>query len=123
MIQIDGKLYIIDMDKLMSWIVETPNAERNISTMTTMTYPITNDGEEIVEKEVSETKSSLNDVMNNIRYDFIKNLFSVLFTTFTNDINQVMSSNLSDLSFPQKIAFNTLLYKKIIIEITENEND
>ena len=123
MIQIDGKYYIIDIDKLMSWIVESPNSERNINTVTTMTYPITNDGEEIIEKEVSESKSTLNEIMNNIRYDFIKNLFSVLFTAFTNDMNQIINTNISDWSFAQKIAFNTLLHKKIIIELNDNEND
>lgn len=123
MIQIDGKYFIIDIDKLMSWIVETPNSERNINTITTMTYPISHDEEDIIEKEVSETKSTLNEIMNNIRYDFIKNLFNVLFTTFTNDINQIMTFNTNDLSFAQKIAFNTLLYKKIIIEINKDENE
>lgn len=124
MIEIDGKYYIIDMDKLMEWIVETPSSEKNINTITTMSYPITNDDEEeIVEKEVSETKSTLNETMNNVRYDFVRNMISTIFTTFTNDMNQILTSGLNDLSFGQKIAFNTLLYKKIIIEVTNVDNE
>lgn len=124
MIEIDGKYYIIDLDRLMAWIVETPISEKNISTITTMTYPITNDDdEEIVEKEVSETKSTLNETMNNVRYDFVRNLFNVLFATFTNDIGQVVSMSTKDLSFAQKMVFNTLVYKKIITEITKIDND
>ena len=118
MIEIDGKYYIIDLDKLMSWIVETPSSERNISTITTMSYPITNEeNEELVEKEVSETKSTLNETMNNVRYDIVRNLFNVLFSTFTNDIGQIVTMTTKELSFAQKIVFNTLLHKKIIIEV------
>jgi len=124
MIEIDGKFYIIDMDKLMAWVAETPSSEKNINTITTMTYPITNDDEEeIVEKEISETKSTLNDAMNNIRYDFVRILINTILTTFTTDLNQILSYELKTMSFSQKLAFNTLLYKKIIIEVTNVSNE
>jgi hypothetical protein len=125
MIEIDGKFYIIDMDKLMSWIVETPSSEKNINTITTMSYPITNDEEEqeIVEKEVSETKSTLNETMNNVRYDLVRNLINVLLTTYINDMNQIISLSKNDLSFGQRLAFNTLFYKNIIIEVSNKDNE
>ena len=124
MIEIDGKFYIIDMDKLMAWVAETPSSEKNINTITTMTYPITNDDEEeIVEKEISETKSTLNDAMNNIRYDFVRILINTILTTFTTDLNQILSYDLKTMSFSQKLAFNTLLHKKIIIEVTNVSNE
>ena len=123
MIKIEGKIYVIDIDKLMQWIVETPNDERNINTITTMTYPINIEDENITEKSVSETKSSLNETMNNIRYDLVKSLLNVIFVDFQNDINQNIQLSLDDLSFSQKIVFNTLLHKKIIIEINRDEND
>lgn len=124
MVEIDGKYYIIDLDKLMAWIVETPTNEKNITTMTTMSYPISNDDEdEIAQKEVSETKSTLNEIMNNVRYDFIRNLFNVLFGTFTTDMGQIVSLSIKDLSFAQKITFNTLLHKKIIIEVNKTDNE
>lgn len=124
MIYNNNKCYIIDLDALMSWVSETPSSEKNISTTTTMSYPITSDDEvEVVEKEVSENKTSLNDVMNNIRYDLIRNLLANILTTYTNDMNQIVTLNVSDLSFSQQIAFNTLLHKKIIIELTKAENE
>lgn len=124
MILINNKCYIIDLDKLMAWVSETPSSEKNISTTTTMSYPITNDDEvDVVEKEVSENKSSLNDVMNNIRYDLIRNLLSNLLTTYTDDMNRIITREVSDLSFSQQMAFNTLLNKKIIIELTKTENE
>lgn len=122
MIDIDGKYYIIDMDAVMKWVSETPNSEKNINTITTMTYPVI-EGEEMVEKEISENKSSLNEIFNNVRYDFIRILINTLFTTFTTDLNQILSFSFKDLSFAQKIAFNTLLAKKIIIEVTDFNND
>ena len=124
MIEIEGKYYVIDMDKMMAWVVETPASEKNINTITTMSYPITNDDEvDVAEKEVSENKSSLNEVMNNIRYDLIRNLLTVLFTTYTDDMNHIITREVSDLTFSQQIAFNTLLNKKIIIELTKTENE
>lgn len=124
MIDIDGKYYILDLDKLMAWVVETPASEKNINTITTMSYPITNeDDNELVEKEVSETKSTLNEVMNNVRYDLIRNLLNILFTTFTNDMGQIVILSMNDLTLAQKIVFNTLLNKKIIIEISKTENE
>jgi hypothetical protein len=119
MIEIEGKYYVIDMDKMMAWVVETPASEKNINTITTMSYPITNedDEEEIVEKEVSENKSTLNETMNNVRYDFIRILLNTIFTTFTNNMNQIITLTPEDLSFGQKLAFNTLVNKNIIKEI------
>ena len=122
MIDIDGKYYIIDMDAVLKWVSETPNSEKNINTITTMTYPVI-EGEEMVEKEISENKSSLNEIFNNVRYDFIRILINTLFTTFTTDLNQILTFSFKDLSFAQKIAFNTLLAKKIIIEVTNFNND
>lgn len=123
MIEIEGKHFIIDMDKLMAWVVETPTAEKNFNTMTTMTYGINDEDEDVVEKEVTENKSTLNETLNNIRYDFVRNMLNTLFATFTNEYNQMTTINLKDLSFGQKLAFNTLLYKKIIIEINEENNE
>lgn len=119
MIEIEGKYYVIDMDKMMAWVVETPASEKNINTITTMSYPITNDDddEEVVEKEVSENKSTLNETMNNVRYDFIRILMNTIFTTFTNNMNQIITLTPEDLSFGQKLAFNTLISKNIIKEV------
>lgn len=118
MIDIDGKYYKIDLDALMAWVVETPSSEKNINTITTLSYPVVNENEEIVEKEISETKSTLNDTLNNVRYDIIRMMINEVFTTFTNNMNEMTTYSTKDLSFGQKIAFNTLLAKKIIIEVT-----
>ena len=115
MIDIDGVIYKIDIDALMAWVSETPSSEKNISTITTLNYPLTD--EDIIEKEVSESKATLNDTMNNIRYDLIRNLIN----TFTNNINDVVTYSLKDLTVGQKIAFNTLFAKNIIKEVKINK--
>ena len=115
MIDIDGVIYKIDIDALMAWVSETPSSEKNISTITTLNYPLSD--EDIIEKEVSESKATLNDTMNNTRYDLIRNLINTLFTTY----NDVVTYSLKDLTVGQKIAFNTLFAKKIIKEVKINK--
>ena len=68
-------------------------------------------------QEVSENKSTLNETMNNVRYDFIHILLNTIFTTFTNNMNQIITLTPEDLSFGQKLAFNTLINKNIIKEV------
>ena len=119
MIDIDGVIYKIDIDALMAWVSETPSSEKNISTITTLNYPLSD--EDIIEKEVSESKATLNDTMNNIRYDLIRNLINTLFTTYTNNLNDIVTHSLKDLTFGQTIAFNTLFAKNIIKEVKINE--
>ena len=115
MIDIDGVIYKIDIDVLIAWVAETPSCEKNISTITTLNYPLSD--EDIIEKEVSESKATLNDTMNNIRYDLIRNLINTLFTTY----NDVVTYSLKDLTVGQKIAFNTLFAKNIIKEVKINK--
>ena len=99
----------------MAWVSETPSCEKNISTITTLNYPLSD--EDIIEKEVSESKATLNDTMNNIRYDLIRNLINTLFTTY----NDIVTYSLKDLTIGQKIAFNTLFAKNIIKEVKINK--
>lgn len=115
MIEINGKYYRIDMDALMAWVTKTPSSEKNINTVTTITYPVSDDND-IVEKEISENKSTLNETMNQIRYDFVKLLLTNIFTTFTTDMDTILSFSPETMSFGQKLAFNTLLAKNIITE-------
>ena len=117
LIQIDGKYYKIDMDALMAWISEVPSSEKNINTITTLSYPIAE--ENMVEKEITENKSTLNDVFTNVRYDFVRSLLNTLLTATVDGMGNVLGARISDFTFGQQLAFNTLLAKKIITEETE----
>lgn len=104
------------MNNLMRWVAKSPSNERNVTTLITETYPMTpdddNDTLEVATKEITENKSSLNEVMNNIRYDFVKILITDLMTYTEKQITRS-----EDLSFSQKLCFNTLLKENIIIEL------
>lgn len=122
MIKIDEKYYAIDIDAMMEWIATTPSSEKNVSTVTTLTYPISDGDNELVEKEVSENKTTLNDTMNNIRYDLMRNLIDTLTSNINNIMdNEMPSFSLNDLTFGQKLVFNTLYAKNIIVEITPTD--
>lgn len=116
MIEIDRKIYTIDIDAIMAWVSETPINERNVDTTTIVSYPFSenpeDDEEEMSLKEVNETKSTKNEVFNNMRYDLIKNLLNIIFVQQGDEYD----NSLYDLSLGAKIALNTLIDKKIIIE-------
>lgn len=123
MLEIDGKCYKIDIDAFIEWVALTPVSERNVMTTTTINYPMTDSGEEFTEKEVSENKSTMNDVFSNIRYDVLRTLLNVLLTSYTNEMGSSLTFSLEDLTFGQRLAFNSLLAKNIIKEVNFEENE
>ena len=105
----------MDIDAIMNWVSQTPQSEKNASTTTTLTYPIDDmdisDEDPIQYKEVTETKTVLNDTMNNIRYDMVKSLI----LTLVDDSENLGSS----LSYGKQLVFNTLLNKELIKAVDE----
>lgn len=119
--RIDDKVYYLNLDALFALISETPNNEKMINTTITQFYgedeSNANQGKEIV-----ETKSSLNETMNNVRYDFIKYIISCLLSNgLNNDGSQFMIMHLGELSFGQTLCLNTLIEYKILSEVETNE--
>lgn len=116
--------YAIDLDKLMKWVSTTPSSEKNVATTITQIIPIIDEESNVDDdsianfstKEITENKDTLNDTMNNIRYDIIKLLLNTLFSS----VDHLNSSSLQEvLSIQQRICFNTLLNKGIIIELKD----
>ena len=94
MLKLGNKAYAIDISKIMRWVSTTPQEERNILTTITQVQPLQTtdygiDDEdvsiEVASKEITENKTTLNDTMNNVRYDLIKMILSELFTYTNND--------------------------------------
>ena len=128
MLKLGNKAYAIDISKIMRWVSTTPQEERNILTTITQVQPLQTtdygiDDEdvsiEVASKEITENKTTLNDTMNNVRYDLIKMILSELFTYTNNESN----SDWTPISFTQKICFNTLVKEGIIYEIIDEEDD
>ena len=109
----------LDFIRILYTVVETPSAEKNINVITQFSYPAV-DNEDIVEKDITENKSTLNDTLNNIRYDFVRALLNnILIMTSDASGNIITQQSIEEFSIGQKIAFNSLLDKKIIIEVTD----
>lgn len=128
MLKLGNKAYAIDISKIMRWVSTTPQEERNILTTITQVQPLQTAGYdiddedvsiEVASKEITENKTTLNDTMNNVRYDLIKMIISELFTYTNNESD----GNWKALSFTQRICFNTLVKEGIIYEITDKEDD
>lgn len=117
--QIEDKIYYINLNNLYSFVSQTPSSEKMINTTITQYYK----GDECEDngKEIVESKSSLNDTMNNMRYDMAKYLISVLFSERISPDGRFENIiAIKDLSFSQRIVFNTLIEHKIL---SEKEND
>lgn len=119
-IDLDNKQYAIDMNKLMAWVSKTPANEKNVTTSISQLWPIVEDGnDETMQKEVTETKSTLNENMNNVRYDFVRILINTILNPLFNGDGMLINSSINDFTFGQSLAFNTLLKEGIIIELND----
>ena len=118
--QIDGKLYYFNLDSVFALTSETPVSEKVVNTTITQYYDEeehSNNGKEIV-----ESRSSLNEVMNNVRYDFIKYLISCLLSNkYDSEGSPVSIMHLNELTFAQGLCLNTLIEYKILSEVETNE--
>lgn len=120
MLEYNDKCYAIDMDKLMEWVALTPPGERNNTITISKVSILDEDGEtQIPQKETTETQSDLNDSMNTVRYDFVRNLLTILFTPIVTDNGAIVTTP----TFGQTLAFNSLVKKGIIIEIDKYDKD
>lgn len=135
--EFDGKQYYINFNKLFEMVGKISSHEKMNNTSITQTYAagvdysddkdkqdnivVNNDGIQLVTKTVEEDKSSFNEVVSNLKYDFLKNLLNILIlpTVDEQGLTKYITS-LSELTFGQTLSFNTLLYSGIIVEI-ENE--
>lgn len=120
----EGKCYYIDLNKLISWVSDTPTKQRNVETSITQIYPM-----EIVDemenagpsKEITETKNSLNETLNTFKYDLVRNLINVILSPLINsEDGSYLPFDPNNLFLGQTIAFNTLLNEGIIIEVKQD---
>jgi hypothetical protein len=89
MVKIFGEHYYLDLDEIEKYV--------EINT----TLKSEKDGDS------SETH------VNVVKYELLKNLLDVLFTE-SDEVDEKMGINSSEISIPFKLAFNTLLNKKLL---------
>lgn len=120
---IDNKAYYINLVNLFSVVSEATPKEKIVNTTITQYYG-DNDSDNNDEggKEIVESKSSVNESMCNVRYDFIKHLFDCLFgANYTMSGVPTYPMKLEELSLSQKLCMNTLIEYKILIEVNADE--
>ena len=114
-IDFKNKKYSFDLDKLMKWVAATPSNEKNIDITITQTSPIFNEDNEVIEggsvKEITETKSNLNNTMNQIRFEFMRMIMATVLEHYTNYVGE------NEFTPQQEICINTLKNKGILVEL------
>jgi hypothetical protein len=120
--QIDNKVYYINLDNLFKYIAEISTKEKPINTTITQYYGNDEDDVQTDEKQIVETKSNVNEVMSNVRYDMVKFIFSCLFESKVSSEGIPMGiEHLNELSFAQGVCLNTLIKHKILLEVETDE--
>lgn len=120
--QIDDKVYYINLDNLFKYIAEISTKEKPINTTITQYYGNDEDDVQTDEKQIVETKSNVNEVMSNVRYDMVKFIFTCLFESKVNSEGIPMGiDHLNELSFAQGVCLNTLIKHKILLEVETDE--
>lgn len=133
---INGKLYYINLDNLFKLVGELPSKEKIVNTTITQVYnnnvydeDIDDDDESEAPmdmfgggKEITETKSNSNETMSTVRYDLIRFMITTLFNDKYNSNGVLISvDDTYEMTMAQKIALNTLIEYKILMEVDNNE--
>lgn len=133
---INGKLYYINLDNLFKLVGELPSKEKIVNTTITQVYnnnayddDIDDDNESEAPmdmfgggKEITESKSNSNETMSTVRYDLIRFLITTLFNDKYNSNGVLISvEDTYEMTIAQKIALNTLIEYKILMEVDNNE--
>lgn len=123
-LDIEGKYYAIDMDKVIEFISENGESTQTISQNYGIPYndkgPIS-DEIRLISKEVSETKETVSESMSNLRYSLLTYLFNILLSPLSDGTgNVIVAESMKTLHLGQVIAFNTLFEMGIIYEIDNN---
>lgn len=130
---INGKLYYINLDNLFKLVGELPSKEKIVNTTITQIYSndVYDEDDEHIEqpidvfgngKEIVESKSNTNETMSTVRYDLIRFMITTLFNDKYNSNGVLVSvDDTYELTMAQKIALNTLIEYKILMEVDTNE--
>lgn len=134
---INGKLYYINLDNLFKLVGELPSKEKIVNTTITQVYNNNVYGEDVDDdddnseasidmfgggKEITESKSNSNETMSTVRYDLIRFMLTTLFNDKYNSNGVLISvEDTYEMTMAQKIALNTLIEYKILMEVDNNE--
>ena len=124
-LEIEGKYYAINMDKVIEFISENGNSTQTISQNYGIPFSdngVIGDEIRLISNEVSETKESVSENMSNLRYSLLTYLLNIILAPLSDGAgNVIVAESMKTLHLGQIISFNTLFEMGIIYEIDENE--
>jgi len=124
-LEIEGKYYAINMDKVIEFISEDEGSVQTISQ--NYGIPLTQNGSlndefKLISKEVSEQKEHVSETMSNLRYSLLTYLLNIILAPLSDSNgNVIVAESLKTLHLGQVISFNTLFEMGIIYEIENND--
>lgn len=128
-ITFDGHIYVIDINKLLSYITK-PSINESAKDKTKVEHwGLIEEGDgsvgddfRLLSKEMSETLTDGSETFGTIRYDFFKSMLNLIMSPTTDENGLPVNMNsLDDMYFGQMLSFNTLVNEGIIIEITDTD--
>ena len=122
MLEFRNEKYAIDINRFFEVFSGNMLDENDVNTVITATYGedgTNNNDLSLISKEVVESKRNGIDTLYGLRYDTLKFLVDTLFTIQYDEKNGCAKDvrDYEDLTFAQKIAFNSLLNEGILIKI------
>jgi hypothetical protein len=111
------KNYVINFEKFFELITKkNQNEKNNDSTITEIWQPDANGDLKIANKELVDNKYDANNHLCSLRYDFINSLINQVLSVYSTPEGAILKEE-KQMSFGQKIIFDTFVKEGIIYEI------
>lgn len=125
---IEGNVYALNLEKLMEFIVTPMNRELDGNTTLVQKYEtndnVSNSGLNLVNKEITENKTNINELTCSMRYNIIMELFNLITTPLTDEKGMLLSlTSLESWPLGHAIAFNTLIEMDILYQVEDEIED
>lgn len=117
----NDKRYALNLDKFFELVTKKNSNEKNTdSTITEIWQPDQNNELKIDHKEIVDNKYDANNHLCGVRYDFLSNSLNQILHVFqTADGSTFLHE--SQMTFGQRIIFETFLKEGVIYEIKNNK--
>ncbi|MCD8206313.1 MAG: hypothetical protein LUD72_00080 [Bacteroidales bacterium] len=113
------KVYTVNMTKVIQWVTETPQTEKNVFTTITQRWESMDEGASlggVTSKDVTESKSNINETTSGYRLELVKFILSFAFSAETDRV--IMSDR--DLTYAQRMAIESLI-KEGLVEVVDKD--
>ena len=112
------KRYAINFEKFFELVSKkNQNEKNNESTITEIWQPDTDGELQIVNKEMVDNKYDTNNNLCSLRYDFLNGLINQILSVYMTAPENQLFRNENQMSFGQRIIFETFLREGVIYEI------